>query len=133
MTSIAGALTLLIPDRLPSLILLVAFWVPPAVAGWVAAEFLSRSTKRYRAAVTYAVMATFVLAYAAAWFFLNLSAIPPYLPGATQDPTFAPPEAVTGLAVVTGALILPGSAIACVLAFRVARRLTRTSASRVSA
>lgn len=133
MRSIVLALTLLIPDRLPSLIVLVGFWVPPAVAGWLAAEFLQRSTKRYRAAVAYAVMAIFVLVYAAAWFFVNLNAIPPYLPGATQDRTYAPPEAVTGLAVVTGALILPGSAIACVLAFRIARRLRRASATRVSA
>ena len=100
MKSIALALTLLIPDRLPSLIVLVGFWIPPAVAGWVAAEFLSRSIRRYRAAVTYAVLATFVLGYSAAWFFFNLSGIPPYLPGATQDPTYAPPEAVAGLAVV---------------------------------
>ena len=27
----------MIPDRLPSLIVLVGFWIPPAVAGWVAA------------------------------------------------------------------------------------------------
>jgi biotin transporter BioY len=132
MRSIALALTLLIPDRLPSLIVLVGFWIPPAVAGWVAAEFLQRSTKRHRAAVTYAVLATFVLGYAAAWFLFNLSRIPPYLPGATHDPTYAPPEAVAGLAVVAGALVLPGSAIACVLAFRVARRLRRTSAARLS-
>jgi biotin transporter BioY len=123
MRSIPLALALLIPDRLPSLIVLVGFWIPPAVAGWVAAEFLSRSTKRYRAAVTYAALATFVLSYSAAWFFFNLSRIPPYLPGATQDPTYAPPEAVAGLAVVASAIVLPGSAIACLLAFRVARRL----------
>ncbi|HEY5839191.1 MAG TPA: hypothetical protein VIT19_09155, partial [Pyrinomonadaceae bacterium] len=109
MKSIALALTFLIPDRLPSLIVLVGFWIPPAVAGWIAAEFLSHSTKRYRAAVTYAALAIFVLGSAAAWFFFNLSRIPPYLPGATMDPTFAPPEAVAGLAVVTCALILPGS------------------------
>ena len=123
MKSIALALTLLIPDRLPSLIVLVGFWVPPAVAGWLAAEILRRSTRRYRTAVTYAGLAIFVLGYAAAWFFFNLRAIPPYLPGATMDPTYAPPEAVKGLAVVVGALILPGSAIACLLAFRIARRL----------
>ena len=128
MRSIALALTLLIPDRLPSLLVLVGFWIPPAVAGWVAAEFLQRSTMRYRAAVTYAALTIFVLGYAAAWFFFNLSAIPPYLPGATQDPTFAPPEAVKGLAVVTSVLVLPGSVIACLLAFRVARSLRRTSA-----
>ena len=133
MRSIALALTLLIPDRLPSLIVLVGFWIPPAIAGWVAAEFLNRSTMRYRAGVTYAGLAIFVLGYAAAWFFLNLNAIPPYLPGATHDPKYAPPEAVKGLAVVTGALILPGSAIACLLAFRVARRLRRNLAARLSA
>jgi biotin transporter BioY len=127
------ALFLLIPDRLPSLIVLVGFWIPPAVAGWLAAEFLGRSTKRYCAAVTYAVLAILVLGYSAAWFLFNLSAIPPYLPGATQDPRYAPPEAVAGLAVVAGALVLPGSAIACVLAFRIARRLRRSSAARVSA
>jgi hypothetical protein len=132
MRSIALALILLIPDRLPSLIVLVGFWIPPAMAGWGAVEFLQQSSKRYRAAVTYAGMATFVLVYAAAWFFFNLSRIPPYLPGATMDPTYAPPEAVAGLAIVTGALVLPGSAIACVLAFRVARSFRRTSA-RVSA
>jgi len=132
--SIALALTLLLPDRLPSLILLVGFWIPPTVAGWVAAGALERSTKRYRPAVTYAVLATVVLGYAAAWFFFNLSRMPPYVPGATPDPTYAPPEAVAGLAVVASALVLPGSVIACVLAFRSrARSLRRTSAARVSA
>jgi len=126
MRSIALAITLLIPDRLPSLIVLVGFWIPPAVAGWVAAEFLQRSTIRYRKALTYGGLAIFVTGYAAAWFLLNLNAIPPYLPGATHDPKFAPPEAVAGLAVVTSVLILPGSAIACLLAFRVARRVRRT-------
>jgi hypothetical protein len=133
MKSIALALTLLIPDRLPSLIVLVGFWIPPAVAGWVAAELFTRSTKRYRATVIHLALAAFVLSYSAAWFLFNLSAIPPYLPGATQDPTFAPPEAVTGLAVLTCALILPGSAIACLLAFRIARRLRRAFAARISA
>ena len=123
--SIALALTLLIPDRLPSLIVLVGFWIPPAVAGWVAAESLQRSTKRYRAAVTYAVLTTFVLGYAAAWFLFNLGRMPPYIPGATMDPTFASPQAVKALAVFTGALVLPGSAIACALAFRLRGRLLR--------
>jgi biotin transporter BioY len=123
MRSIALALAILIPDRLPSLIVLVGFWIPPAVAGWAAAEFLQRSTMRYRAAVTYAALVIFVLGYVTAWFFFNLNAIRPYLPGATEDPRYAPPEAVRGLAVVTSVLVLPGSAIACVLAFRVARRL----------
>jgi biotin transporter BioY len=125
MMKIALALTLLIPDRLPSLIVLVGFWIPPAVAGWVAAEFLQRSTRRYRAAVTFAVLATFVLGYAAGWFLFNLGRMPPYIPGATTDPTFAPPEAVTGLAVVTSALVLPGSALACALAFRRHGRMPR--------
>jgi hypothetical protein len=117
-----------IPDRLPSLIVLVGFWIPPAVFGWVAAGFLRRTAKRARAAVTYAVLATFVLGYAAAWFLFNLGRMPPYIPGATTDPTFAPPKAVLGLAVVASALVLPVSALACMLAFRSRRRaLRRTS------
>ena len=112
-----------IPDRLPSLIVLVGFWIPPAVAGWVGAELLRRSITR--AIVTYALLAIFVLGYAAAWFFFNLGRMPPYIPGATTDPTFASPKAVAGLAVVAGALVLPGSALACVLAFRSARALRR--------
>jgi|SRR6185295_18583661 len=111
-------LNLLIPDRLPSLIVLVGFWIPPAVAGWLAAELFRRSTKRYRVPVTLIFLAIFVLGYAAAWFLFNLGRMPPYIPGASKDPTFAPPEAVTALAVFTSALVLPGSALACALAFR---------------
>ena len=121
----ALAITLLLPDRLPSLIVLVGFWIPPAVAGWVAAGLLRRSTERPRAAVTYAVLAAFVLAYAAAWFLFNLGRMPPYVPGATTDPTYAPPEAVAGLAVVASALVLPGSTLACALAFRLRGRMLR--------
>jgi hypothetical protein len=81
--------------------------------------------------VTYAVLATFVLGYAAAWFLFNLGRMPPYIPGATTDPTFAPPRAVAGLAVVSSGLVLPGSALACVLAFRRrGRLLSRASTSR---
>ena len=120
----------MIPDRLPSRIVLVGFWIPPAVAGWVAAGFLHQSTKRNRAALTYAVLAIFVLGYAAAWFLFNFGRMPPYIPGATMDPTLAPPEAVKGLAVFTSALVLPGSALACALAFRLrGRRLRRMSTS----
>ena len=122
------------PDRLPSLILLVGFWIPPAVVGRVAADLAHRSTTRVRPALIYTVLTTLVLGWSAAWFLFHLSRMPPYLPGTTQDPTYAPPEAVAGLAVVASALVLPGSAIACVLAFRSrARRLRRTSAARVSA
>ena len=105
------------PDRLPSLVVLVGFWVPPAIAGWVAARS-RHSTKRERPRVTYAVLAAFVLAYAAAWFLYNLGRMPPYIPGASTDPTVAPPRAVAALAVVASALVLPGSALACALAFR---------------
>lgn len=115
-----------IPDRLPSLIVLVGFWIPPAVAGWVAAAL--QSTKRARASGICVVLAIFVLGYAAAWFFFNLGRMPPYIPGASTDPTFAPPRAVAGLAVVASALVLPGSALACVLAFRICRRALRRSA-----
>ena len=111
------------PDRLGSLIVLVGFWIPPAVAGWVAAGSLHGSSSRDRATVTYSVLAAFVLAYAVAWFFFNLGRMPPYIPGATPDPTFPPPpRAVAGLAVVAGVLVLPGSALACAWAFRRRRR-----------
>ena len=112
------------PDRLPSLIVLVGFWIPPAAAGWVAAGYLERNPNR-NARVIYAVLAVFVVAYAAAWFFFNLGRMPPYIPGATMDPTFASPQAATGLAVFTSALVLPGSALACALAFRWRRRMLR--------
>ena len=111
------------PDRLPSLVVLAGFWIPPAVAGWVAAGYLLRSNRRDRARVTYALLATFVLGYAVAWFFFNLGRMPPYIPGSTMDPTFAPPKAVKGLAVVTAALVLPGSGLACALTFRRRRRM----------
>ena len=131
MRSIALALILLIPDRLPSLIVLVGFWIPPAVVGFAAADLVHRSTTRVRATLIYTLLTTFVLSWSAAWFLFQLSRIPPYVPGATRDPTYAPPEAVAGLAVVASALVLPGSAIACALAFRSrARRSRRTSAFR---
>ena len=121
---------LAMPDRLPSLIVLAGFWIPPAVAGWVTAGFRAR----VRATAIYAMLATFVLGYAAAWFLFNLGRMPPYIPGATIDPTVAPPRAVAWLAVVAISLVLPGSALACALAFRCrARMLRRTSASRASA
>ena len=116
---------MLIPDRLPSLVLLVGFWVPPAAIGWAAAEFFHRSVVRVRAALPYALLTTFILGWSAAWFLFQLNRMPPYIPGATTDPTFAPPKAVAGLAVVASALVLPGSALACVLAFRSARALKR--------
>jgi len=122
------------PDRLPSLIVLVGFWVPPAVAGWAAAGFLREGVRRGGAIMAFAALAVFVLAYAAAWFLFNLGRMPPYIPGATRDPTFAPPRAVVGLAVVTSVLVLPGSALACALAFRRRwRTLRRTSPSRAPA
>ena len=120
------------PDRLPSLIALVGFWIPPAVAGWVAARYFQRSSERTRATVTYAVLGTFVLGYAAAWFVFNLGRMPPYIPGASPDPTIAPPppQAVAWLAVIASVLVLPGSALACMLAFRQhLRMLTRTSST----
>jgi hypothetical protein len=123
MRSVALSLILLLPDRLPSLIVLVGFWIPPALAGWVAAEYLQQSTKRARARLTVIVLAIFVLVYAAAWFFFNLGRMPPYIPGATIDPTFAPPRAVAGLAVVAIGLVLPGSALVSALAYRRRKRM----------
>ena len=111
------------PDRLPSLIVLVGFWIPPAVAGWVAARSVERSSNRERTTVTRAILPIFVIGYAVAWFLFNVGRMPPYIPGASTDPTFAPPRAVAWLAGVTTALVLPGSALACVLAFRRRSRL----------
>ena len=122
------------PDRLPSLIVLVGFWIPPAVAGWVAAGALQRSTTHQRATAIYAALALFVVGYAAAWFLINVGRMPPYIPGAVMNPTIATPRAVAWLAVVTCALVLPGSALACALAFRRrARMLGRASTSSASA
>jgi len=124
----------LLPDRLPSLVLLAGFWVPPAVVGWAAAEVVHRSITRWRAAPIYTVLGIFVVAWSAAWFFVNLGRMPPYIPGATRDPTYAPSRAVAGLLVVASAVVLPGSAIACVLAFRGrGRSLRRAAAGRASA
>ena len=115
------------PDRLPSLIVLVAFWIPPVIAGWKAAGAIRRSPKPAAKTSTYALLATFVFAYAVTWFYFNLHRMPPYIPGATMDPTYASPEATAGLAMFTVALILPGSALASVLAFRLRR--TRDASS----
>lgn len=112
------------PDRLPSLILLVGFWIPPVVAGWVGAGWLQRSTRRDRATPSFVVLAIFVLGYAAAWFVFQLDRMPPYIPGSSRDPRYAPPGAVARLLIVAATLVLPGSAIACALAFR--RRRGRT-------
>ena len=113
------------PDRLPSLVLLVGFWIPPAVVGWAVAKVAHRSST----GLTYAALVTFVLAWSAAWFLFQLDRMPPYIPGSSRDPTYAPPEAVAGLAVVASALVLPGSTIACAWAFRSRRRaLARASA-----
>jgi hypothetical protein len=125
---------MLLPDRLPSLVLLVGCWVPPAAVGWAAADLVHRSTTRPRPALIFTVLAAFVLAWSAAWFLFHLGRMPPYVPGATRDPLYAPPEAVAGLAVVASALVLPVSAIACLLAFRRrGRSLRRTAATHGSA
>jgi hypothetical protein len=122
------------PDRLPSAILLFGFWIPPAAIGWAAAELAHRGTTRARAALTYTRLMAFVVAWSAIWFFFQIHRMPPYIPGMVpEDPTYAPPQAVAGLLVVAGALVLPGSALACVLAFRGRRRsLGRSSMARPS-
>ena len=116
---------ILIPDRLPSLVLLVGFWVPPAAIGCAAAWFFQRSAARVRSAPPYLLLMIFVLIWSAAWFLFQINRMPPYIPGSTEDPTFAPPKAIAGLAVVACALVLPVSAIVCVLAFRIAEKLRR--------
>lgn len=91
----------------------------------MAADLVHRNTTRTRPALIYVGLVIFALGWSAAWFLFQLDRIPPYVPGATMDPTYAPPEAVAGLAVVASALVLPGSAIACMLAFRIRGRLLR--------
>jgi hypothetical protein len=90
---------------------------------------MARRPKRERFAPTYALLAIFVLAYVLAWFLFNVTFMPPYIPGSTMDPLYAPPKAVAGLAIFTAALILPGSALACALAFRRRARLQRRTAA----
>jgi hypothetical protein len=87
----------------------------------VAAGFAQGSTKR-SAVATHAVLAILVLVYAAAWFLFNLGRMPPYIQGASMDPTVATPRAVAGLALIASALVLPGSALACAIAFRARRQ-----------
>lgn len=115
------------PDRLPSLIVLVGFRVPPALVGWLAAEYRQRGAERGRDASRRAPQALFVLGYATPWFYRDLQRMPPYIPGSTRDPTSAPPQAVAGLAVVASARVLPGSALAYLWAFRRRRRMLERS------
>jgi len=122
------------PDRLPSLIVLAGFWVPPMVAGWMAAGSFQRRPKTERARLRYATLTAFVLGYVAIWFVYNATRMPPYIPGSTRDPTFAPPRALAWLAVVAAGVVLPGSVFACALAFRRRSRMLRhTSARHASA
>jgi hypothetical protein len=105
-----------IPERLPSLVVLAGFWIPPAIAGYVAAK---NPRKQLRTnATTYVAMVLFAAVYSTAWFYWNVKRMPPYIPGATMDPTFAAPEAVRALAIFTSALILPGSLVAFYLTYR---------------
>ena len=113
---------MLLPDRLPSLVLLVGCWVPAAATGWAAAGALQRSKTPMGKTRLYGLMGTVAAGWTAVWFLFQLDRIPPYVPGATTDPTFAPPEAVRGLAIVAAAVVLPASVIACALAYRTRRR-----------
>lgn len=116
------------PDRLPSLIVLAGFWVPPTVAGWVAGGSLPKGGTADRGRLNLA-FAAFGVAYAAAWFLYNLGRMPPYIPGATMDPTIASPRAVRWLAAVTIGLILPLSILACAHAFRRRSRMLRDTST----
>jgi hypothetical protein len=74
--------------------------------------------------LAYVSLGVFVVGYAALWFLFNVGRMPPYIPGAVTDPTIATPQAVAALAVFVAAVVLPGSAAACALAFRHRRRMT---------
>lgn len=112
---------MLIPDRLPSLILLVGAWIPPAAAGWAGAKI----TVRGRPIVIYLGLALFALLWTWVWYHFQLDRIPPYLPGATEDPTHAPPEAVRALRYVAVLFVLPISAVASAVIYRIG--ITRTN------
>jgi hypothetical protein len=110
------------PDRLLSLVVLVGCWVPPAAAGWAAARRAERRPAPVPAARLYASLTAFALAWATVWFLINLYAMPPYIPGASKDPLYRPPQAIVWLAVVAGALVLPLSALAWMIAYRARMR-----------
>lgn len=105
-----------VPDRLLSLVVLVGCWIPPAVMGWAVARWAhQRSLPIARA---YIVVFAVVGLWAAAWFLVNLFAMPPYIPGATADPSDLSLKSMAWLALVTTVIVLPSSAIAGVVAFR---------------
>jgi len=106
------------PDRLPSLVLLVGCWVPSMIAGRAAAALVRRHVGQIRPVWIHGGLTVFVAASSATWFVINLNAVPPYIPGATFDPTFVPPGATSALALVTAVVVLPVSAIACAVAYR---------------
>ena len=105
------------PDRLPSLIVLIGFWVPPAALGWAVARSLQRSGRVSASRALVGTLGLAVIAYALAWYYFNSHRMPPYIPGAVDEPTVATPEASRNLAIFTAALIMPGSALACAIAF----------------
>ena len=119
------------PDRLLSLVILVGFWVPPALFGWMVASTYQRSNERARKSMKTTVLPAIVVLYAVAWFLLNLIAMPPYIPGATMDPVFPPSQrAIVGLAVFTALVVLPGSGLACYTLFRSRMRTVDKSDSK---
>ncbi len=64
----------MIPDRLPSLVLLVGFWIPPAVVGIAVADLFNRSSKRVRPALIYTLLAILPWAGLQRGFFFNSTA-----------------------------------------------------------
>ncbi len=110
------------PDRLPSLVLLVGCWVPSMIAGRAAAALVRRHVGQIRPVLIHGGLTAFVAASSTTWFVINLNAVPPYIPGATLDPTFVPPGAASALALVTAVVVLPLSAIACAVSYRMGMR-----------
>jgi hypothetical protein len=110
------------PDRLLSLVIIAGCWIPPAAAGWAAARRAEGSGVHGRSPRPYRSLATFVAAWSAIWFLVNLYAMPPYLPGTTKDPLYRPPQAIAWLAVVSTLVVLPCGALAGALAYRAQER-----------
>ncbi len=109
----------LLPERLPSPILLLGFWIPPALGGWALAAGIQRRSHQPRIWQRLLLLTLIAAACAGLWFLVNVGRMPPYIPGALPDPSVATPRAIGWLALMTAAIILPGSLIAGLATFRI--------------
>jgi hypothetical protein len=112
-------------SRILTLLLLFGFWLPPGVLGWWAAG--RAPAKGGRAVLTRFGLPVLVLAWVVAWFFLNAAFMPPYVSRGPHDPQDAPAMLAMAFAYSAVLIVLPGSALACWLAYRKRRRMLTRS------